>query len=39
LFRRLSERFELYMFGLNLVRQGWERLAREHFERWQRGLQ
>lgn len=39
LFRQLSERFELYMFGLNLVRQGWERLAREHFERWRSGLQ
>ncbi len=39
MFRRLSERFELYMFGLNLVRQGWERIAREHFERWQRRLQ
>lgn len=39
LFRRLSERFELYMFGLNLVRQGWERIAREHFQRWQHLLQ
>lgn len=39
LFRKLSERFELYMFGLNLVRQGWERLAREHFLRWKQMLQ
>jgi hypothetical protein len=34
LFRRLSESFELRVYGLNLVKQDLEREQRERYERW-----
>ncbi len=37
LFRRLSEAFELCVFGLNLVKQDLERIRQENYRRW-RGL-
>lgn len=35
LFRRLSEAFELCVFGLNLVQQDLERMRQEQYRRWQ----
>ena len=34
LFRRLSDSFELRVFGLNLVKQDLEREQRQHYRRW-----
>jgi hypothetical protein len=38
LFRRLSERFELYVFGLNLVKEDLDRLQNASYERLRRIL-
>ncbi len=38
LFRRLSENFELCVFGLNLVKQDLERMRQEQYRRWQSAL-
>jgi|YNPNPStandDraft_1061719.scaffolds.fasta_scaffold00220_22 hypothetical protein len=35
LFRRLSEAFELCVFGLNLVKQDLERMRQDYYRRWQ----
>lgn len=38
LFRRLSDAFELCVFGLNLVKQDLERMRQDYYRRWQGAL-
>jgi len=38
LFRRLSDSFELCVFGLNLVKQDLERMRQQYYQRWQATL-
>jgi len=38
LFRRLSQNFELCVFGLNLVKQDLEKLKREYYSQLQQTL-
>jgi len=38
LFRRLSETFELCVFGLNLVKQDLERMRQDYYRRWRSAL-
>ncbi|GIV09838.1 MAG: hypothetical protein KatS3mg019_1929 [Fimbriimonadales bacterium] len=39
MFRRLSEHFEVAMQGLHAVRQMWEQMAQESFQRFRRGVE
>ncbi|MFN4033626.1 MAG: hypothetical protein ACK4ME_08440 [Fimbriimonadales bacterium] len=39
MFRRLSENFEVAMQGLHAVRQLWEQMAHESFQRFRRGVE